>query len=91
MCQSPGGWEAGRWELRVRFPTDSALVFILGSQRQDSRPSRREQLNEPLRSLPFPEQHEEQLPSPKSGGEGALLQGGTRVLGAPSRNERASE
>ena len=57
MHQSPKGWEAGRWEMRVQFPTDSALVFILGSQRQDSQPSRREQLNDLNRSPPFPEQH----------------------------------
>ena len=87
----------GSWQMGVKGTVshDSALVFILGSQRQDSLPSRREQLNDPLRSLPFPEQHQEQLPSPKSGGEvpiprwaepeGAPLQGGTRVLGAPTR------
>lgn len=65
--QSPGGWEAGRQELRVQFPADSAPVSILGRQRQDS------QLGSPHFPPPLLEQHRRQLPSPRPGREMSIL------------------
>ena len=67
----------------MRFPADSAPVFILGSQRPDTQPSRREQLGNPHLLPPLLEEHQRQLPSPRSGGGVSLLTVG-RTTGHPT-------